>query len=625
MTARRRLFKGMTGLFSAGLIGSMLVTGPAAHAEPGSAGAAADAGAHDTARRFQPPDGAIPGIDVSHWQHTIDWAKVAAAGIRFAFVKATDGRSFVDPMYATNRAGAAAAGVLFGAYHFARPEQGANDAMIQADHFVDNATPTTGDLLPVLDLETTGGLSPDELTTWMLTWLGEVTARTGVRPLVYTSPVGWANRTADTTAIADAGYTMLWIAHWGVAAPTVPANDWQGNGWTFWQYGDCGHVAGIGGCVDSDWYTGASFDPVTIPSPDVTPPIASVVTPTGVTGSVRVSFDEIVQGVTSDNVVLRVSDTGAAVASRLMCMTSTERTVDCATGKVVEVTLQPIDALVSGQTYAAIVNPPEATTPVVDRSGNAGITQTQDVTMPAQVEQGSAAVDYTWRSVAKAGTFGGSFVTDHLKGATASFSFTGTQVAWYTLMGPAQGTASVTIDGHPRGTFNQYATTVNTKVARTFKGLTAGPHSITIHVLGKRGSQAATDAQVAVDAFRAGGKVIWTPALDARWRTVHVSGASGGSVVQSDSAHATMSFAFRGTGVTWQTIRGPAQGRAQLLVDGVLVKTVDNYADQPIAGVARSVTGLADGVHTLSIVVLGTARPVATGAFISVDRLSAIL
>ena len=30
----------------------------------------------------------IKGIDVSHWQGTIDWNKVKAAGIKFAIIKA---------------------------------------------------------------------------------------------------------------------------------------------------------------------------------------------------------------------------------------------------------------------------------------------------------------------------------------------------------------------------------------------------------------------------------------------------------------------------------------------------------------------------------------------------------
>jgi len=36
--------------------------------------------------------------------------------------------------------------------------------------------------------------------------------------------------------LADAGYKTLWIAHWGVTSPTIPANNWGGHGWTFWQF-----------------------------------------------------------------------------------------------------------------------------------------------------------------------------------------------------------------------------------------------------------------------------------------------------------------------------------------------------------------------------------------------------
>ena len=615
----------MASGITAAVIASVLVTGPASQARPGkagSAGVAGDAGPSGRQVGRQPPLGALPGIDVSHWQHAIDWYAVAASGTRFAFVKATDGRTYVDPMYATNRAGAAATGIEFGAYHFARPDRGANDALIEADHFVDSAAPVTGDLLPVLDLETTGGLTPDELTAWMLAWLGEVTLRLGVRPIVYTSPIGWANRTADTTAIADAGYTVLWIAHWDVTSPTLPANDWQGNGWTFWQYSDCSHVPGIEGCVDADWYEGATFDAVTIPSPDTAPPIATITTPTGVAAATGVAFNEIVRGISPTNVVLRTADTGADVPSSRTCVSKEGRTVDCGTGKVVSVTLQPEETLISGQTYAAIVDPAEAVSPIVDRSGNAALTAEQDVTMPTDVEQGSAAVRYSWRTVSDRSAYGGSYVADHLEGASASFTFSGTQVTWYTVTGPTQGKASISIDGHARGTFNGYEATVHTKVAHVFSGLAKGSHTITVRVLGQKGATTASDAQVAIDAFRAGGKSWWTPAVDPSWRNLHVAGASGGSVVVSDTARASVSFRFRGTGVSWETVRGPAQGRAQLFLDGALVKTVDNFAQQPTPGVIRTIAGLVDGVHELRIVVLGQARPASRDTFVSIDRFS---
>lgn len=590
---------------------------------PGSAGASMTAGRTGPPVRVRQPPDSLPGIDVSHWQNTIDWTQVAASGVRFAFVKATDGRSYVDPMYEANRAGAAAAGVTIGAYHYARPDRSANDAIAEADHFVDVAAPAPGDLLPVLDLEVAGGLSTEEITAWTLAWLNEVTLRTGVKPIVYTSPNGWINRTADTTAIADAGYTVLWVAHWNVATPTVPANNWQGYGWTFWQYSNCGSVPGIQGCVDLDWFNGLTFDSVTVPSPDTIPPVASVAAPTGVAQPVRVSFSEIVRGLGPSNVALRVADTGADVPVTRTCLSKDGRTVDCATGKVLRVTLQPVDALIPGETYAAVVNPADATSPVVDRSGNVATPTEQGVAMPTEVEQGSPAVRYGWRTFSKPGTYGGSYAAEHLEGATASFTFTGTQVTWYTLAGPTQGKATVSIDGRPRGSFDQYAPSIQTKVARSFRGLAPGSHTITVRVLGQ-GAPGAVDTQVAIDAFRAGGRVTWTPALAASWRRIRVAGASRGSVVVNDAARSSVSFRFRGTGVAWQTVRGPAQGRAQIFVDGVAVKTVDNYAPKTTAGIVRSVSGLADGVHELRIVVLGEARPAATGAFVSIDGFSVL-
>jgi hypothetical protein len=59
-------------------------------------------------------------------------------------------------------------------------------------------------------------------------------------------------------------------------------------------------------------------------------------------------------------------------------------------------------------------------------------------------------------------------------------------------------------------------------------------------------------------------------------------------------------------------------------VDGVRVRTVDNFAPGPTFDVSRSVTGLSEGVHTLRIVVLATARPAATGALVSIDRFAIV-
>jgi len=211
------------------------------------------------------------GLDVSHWQGPIDWLQVAGDGNTFAFAKATEGTTITDVTYAINRAGAQGVGMSLGAYHFGRPG-GSTDAartanaIAQADHFVDVAQTTGGDLPPVLDLETKGGLAQAPLLTWTRAWLDEVAARTGVRALVYTSPNFWKTALADSPVIAGAG-SKLWVAHWTTnASPLVPGSNWGGTSWSFWQWTDCTNVPGIAHCVDGDRVNGASPGPFAIPA-----------------------------------------------------------------------------------------------------------------------------------------------------------------------------------------------------------------------------------------------------------------------------------------------------------------------------------------------------------------------
>jgi len=202
---------------------------------------------------------------VSHWQGAIDWTRVAAAGKRFAFLKASDSTDFVDATYAANRAAANAAGLLVGAYHFARPDATPGDAVAEANLFVDTAAPAVGDLLPVLDLETSGGLTVTDLQAWVQAFLGRVYARTGIRAAIYVSPAFWSKYMGDTSSFAVNGYPVLWIAHWTTASqPTLPAGGWGGKGWTFWQYTSDGSVPGITGRVDLDRYHITDFTPVLV-------------------------------------------------------------------------------------------------------------------------------------------------------------------------------------------------------------------------------------------------------------------------------------------------------------------------------------------------------------------------
>lgn len=240
-----------------------------APAHPGSDLASGDGlraqGIHGGCSATPPPgtDAYFAGIDVSHWNGTIDWSAVQTAGVSFVMAKATQGLGFNDPMYATNKAGAEAAGLRFTAYEYMDPSGGRLVALKDASHFVKVAALGDRNLIPVLDVERTNGFSPKRLQTWMKAWLHRVYALLGVRATIYVSPSFFTSALSDTTWFAQNGY-RLWIANWGVASPTVPANDWNSEGWTFWQWTDCGKVDGISGNVDLDFYAGKHFRPVRI-------------------------------------------------------------------------------------------------------------------------------------------------------------------------------------------------------------------------------------------------------------------------------------------------------------------------------------------------------------------------
>jgi lysozyme len=191
------------------------------------------------------------GIDVSHYEGTIDWAAVHAAGIDFAFMKATENIDFVDPQFATNWQAAGAAGVIRGAYHFFRPEV---DPVAQADYFVAHAgVPAAGDLPLTLDLEVTDTDSVAAAAQSALQFLARVAATTGRTPIVYTS-ASFMDSTLGSPA-GFGGYT-LWVANWQVSCPSMPSA-WSD--WRFWQKADNGTVAGISGTanVDLDEFNGS--------------------------------------------------------------------------------------------------------------------------------------------------------------------------------------------------------------------------------------------------------------------------------------------------------------------------------------------------------------------------------
>lgn len=191
------------------------------------------------------------GIDVSHWQGPIDWAAVAASGVRFAWCKAGQGNGGTDPTFERNVKGCNANGILVGAYHFAVPDRRPDDALAEARHCVERMAGLQLELPPVLDLEANGAkLAPAELEAWALEWLAEVQRLTCRRPILYSGNHFLRKHVAAAGAGIAATGCKLWVARYRGGQHTDPGPTGGWPSWTIWQHSCTGRVPGIGGNVD---------------------------------------------------------------------------------------------------------------------------------------------------------------------------------------------------------------------------------------------------------------------------------------------------------------------------------------------------------------------------------------
>src|ERR1700722_5352525 len=139
-----------------------------------------------------PADAGALGVDVADYQHPggapIEWSQVAAAGYKFAFIKASEGDYYANPYYASDLANAKAAGLYATGYHFAIPN--VSDGASQADYAVGNGGyAADGRTLPLaLDIEYNPygpecyGLSTAQMVSWLSAFTAEEQRLTGPPP-----------------------------------------------------------------------------------------------------------------------------------------------------------------------------------------------------------------------------------------------------------------------------------------------------------------------------------------------------------------------------------------------------------------------------------------------------------
>jgi lysozyme len=167
------------------------------------------------------------GIDVSGNNGPFNWSPWKDH-IQFAAAKATEGRNFTDPEFASNWQGMETIGVYRFAYHYGVPD---NDPSGQASRFLETIEShgLKKDDNFFLDLEDTGGLDPVDVSFWAWTFCHEVNRlKPGHRTVVFTYP-----SFADEGNCARLGGHPLWIANYDVPTPEVPL-PWRA--WQFWQY-----------------------------------------------------------------------------------------------------------------------------------------------------------------------------------------------------------------------------------------------------------------------------------------------------------------------------------------------------------------------------------------------------
>lgn len=212
-------------------------------------------------------------VDISHWQGTIDIARIAREGYSACVCKATEGASYLDSTFARNIAATRNAGMIPGAYHFLRDGDGAAQARFFHQQVVKQGGPN-GWLIQ-LDCES-DGYGP-EMSAWATEWR----RLSGNHPFLIYSGAWWWPRTSGFNGAALTPH--LWASHYVTGSASgselyakVPDNWWTPGygGWgnaTILQFSATGAVAGQKVDVNAFRGTVAQLRALTT-SPDSPPP-----------------------------------------------------------------------------------------------------------------------------------------------------------------------------------------------------------------------------------------------------------------------------------------------------------------------------------------------------------------
>ncbi len=181
----------------------------------------------------------IKGVDVSSYQGDIDWSILASQNISFAFIKATEGSSFVDENFANNFEGAQKTSLAVGAYHFFSYD---SEGKTQAENFINAVVPFEGMLPPVIDLEFYGDKEKNppervEVEKQLKTMLILLEEHYHQKPIIYATDKSYELYLSNDYEEYD-----IWIRN-VISKPKLSDN----RSWTFWQFTNRDRLNGYNG------------------------------------------------------------------------------------------------------------------------------------------------------------------------------------------------------------------------------------------------------------------------------------------------------------------------------------------------------------------------------------------
>lgn len=187
----------------------------------------------------------VHGIDLSRYQGDVFWETVGDnAKMSYVYLKATEGGDRIDPKFERNINLAHRYGLKVGSYHFFRPK---TPLQLQLDNFTAQCLPGEQDLIPMIDVETLGGLQVDQFCDSLLTFLRMVEHAYRQKPLVYTF-----RNFYNWHLVGKLDDYQLMIALYLDEEPVLADE----RDITMWQYTGKGRIVGINGYVDKSRFLG---------------------------------------------------------------------------------------------------------------------------------------------------------------------------------------------------------------------------------------------------------------------------------------------------------------------------------------------------------------------------------